>query len=150
MNAWASIVAFRAALLVVNPLTSGISSAPGRRYAIRSRNHGSGHPDIDTPISYSPDFGLPHSNRRPDPSAAAGAPASQPDKPDKKNEADNEAQFHFSSHRNWVCQRARCFAIADEGVNQHDRADPVNASIKQSKWTNGTNRTARELGTSSG
>jgi hypothetical protein len=59
--------------------------------------------------------------------------ALHPDKPDKENEADNEAQFHFSSHRDRVYQRTCSFAIADERVNQHDRADPVNASIQPLK-----------------
>jgi hypothetical protein len=55
-----------------------------------------------------------------------------PDEADKENEADNQTQLHFSSHRDRVFQRARGFAIADECVNEHNRADPVNDSIQPS------------------
>src|SRR5260370_13664748 len=68
----------------------------------KPRDDGSRHPEIDSPIGYPPDFGLGHSNRRSDPSPTAGAPALHPDKPDKKNEADNQAQLHFSSHSNRI------------------------------------------------
>jgi hypothetical protein len=69
-----------------------------------------------------------------------------PDKSDKENEADDDAQFHFSSHGDSVSQRARGFAIDEECVNQHDRADPVNASIQpsqrteRSRWPDGSFR----------
>jgi hypothetical protein len=56
-----------------------------------------------------------------------------PDKPDQENAADDEAQLHLSPHRGRVYQRVRCFTIADERVNQHNRADPVNGSIQQAK-----------------
>src|SRR5580704_5652956 len=96
-------------------------------------NDRSRHPEIDSPIGDPPDLGLRHSNRGPDPSASARAPVSYPEKPDKENETDNHAQLHFSPHCNRVDHRARRFAIADEGVNQHDCTDPVNTSIQPSK-----------------
>src|SRR5579864_9599883 len=103
------------------------------------RYNGSRHPKIDSPIGDTLDFGLRESDRRPHPTAASGAPALHPDQPDKKNQADNKTQLHFPSHCHRVYHRVRRFTIADEGVKEHDRADPMNASIQPSKGTEQAN-----------